>query len=143
MRKSLIVVAVCCAISACVPLPSKQDISDFLTKLNNANTQDFLTAEKVALAAVPPDTAGYNCAAALLAQKNVVGNVIQAVKGGTIGPITTAEMATLIIPGSPQMNSIRDAIVGGCAVKVAQVSSEIAGTPGWFAQLAVLFPFLS
>ncbi len=120
-----------------LPASAQVNITNFLTGLVNKVTADLQTAAKVAAAATPVDQPGVDCANALLEVQSDINKVVQASVGG--GVITGAEVASLFQPGSVQANGERDKLVKGCSVKVAQVSGAIAGTTGWFAQLATMF----
>lgn len=92
-----------------------------LGKIAATATADLQTVESVAKAATPPDTDGYNCAAAAI----MVGGEIQAVMtaAGTpqAGVLTTAEIASLFQPGSAQYNAAKQTLTSGCAAKATDV----------------------
>lgn len=122
-----------------LPASTQTNITNFLTSLANKATADLTVALNVANAANPVDTAGANCAGALIQVQGDVNKVVVAATNAGAGAITAAEVASLFQPGSPQANNERDVIVQGCAVKVAQVSGAIAGTAAWFTALATMF----
>jgi hypothetical protein len=134
-------------LTACALLPpsTRSDISNFFAGLANKATGD-LQAE-VATASTPApnlpggvvDQAGAQCGTALLAVQSQINQVLANANVASAGAVTTAEVATLLLPGTPQTNAMRDAIVAGCAVKVAQVTQSVAGGAVWFSQLAALF----
>lgn len=139
------VIGVVCLVGACNLLPgsAQQDISKFLTGLSNKTTADLQQALTVALtptsAGQPVDPAGVQCVTALLTVKGTLDKILANANVPGAGAITAAEFATIIQPGSPTANAARDAIVQGCALKVAQVNGAIAGTAGWFVALAGMF----
>lgn len=140
MRKFLAVAGVL-FLAACNLLPGSMqtDITKFLTGLSQKVTTDLTNAQAVANAATPVDTAGVDCASALLEVQADVNKVVVASNAAGSGIVTAAEVASLFQPGSLQANTERDKLVKGCSVKVAQVSGAIAGTALWFGSLAGMF----
>lgn len=92
-----------------------------LAKIGNTVGADLQTAQKVALAATPPDTDGANCAAAALTVKGQIAVVLTAANQPAAGALTTAEVASLFQPGSAQYNAAKQALTSGCAAKAQDV----------------------
>lgn len=119
-------------------------LSSFLAGLSNKATSDLQTAVKVASVQVTDqngthamDPAGVTCGNSLLAVQGQVNAVVAAAKGG--GVVTGAEIASVLLPGTPQTDAIKYQIVSGCSVKVAQATNAIAGGAVWFSALAQAF----
>jgi len=119
----------------------KDRLKAFLQDLSAKIPTDLQDAQKAAEGAQPPDTAGANCYAELIKQQPVVKQLLDAVEAAAKKEelITGAEVLTLLLPGSPQTNAIRDALVQACAVKVTQVTNEITVGGAWFVQIGALF----
>jgi hypothetical protein len=92
-----------------------------LAKINATAINDLQVAQKVAQAATPPDTDGFNCYAAAITVANQINSVIVAAQGPAAGVLTTAELATLFQPGSAQYNNVKQQLVSGCAAKAQDV----------------------
>lgn len=136
------------SLSACSLLPQAQSdqVTQFITGLANKAQSDLQTAQAVAQVQITDslgthavDPAGAQCAGALLSVQANVNMVLKAGATPQAGPVTVAEVGSLFLPGGPQANAVRDQIISGCAVKVAQVSGAVAGGAVWFQQLAGLF----
>jgi hypothetical protein len=139
MRFRSLAVAFVVLLAGCT-LSSSQasNISSFLAQLGNTTGADLTNAAAIANAATPPDAAGLQCVTALQGQQANIQKLVAANNLAKGAVVSATEVSSLLIPGSAQMNAARDALVQGCGVKMAQVTGEIAGTSGWFTQLALL-----
>lgn len=109
--------------SACSSFNTKviDPIITDLSKINATAQADLVVMENVAKAATPPDTDGYNCAAAAIVVSGQVSAVVAAANVPTAGVVTTAELASLFQPGSAQYNQVEQTLVSGCAAKAQDV----------------------
>ena len=92
-----------------------------LAKIGNTAVADLQNVENVAKAATPPDTDGYNCAAAAIMVGGQINAVMTAANQPTAGVLTTAEIASLFQPGSAQYNQAKQVLTSGCAAKAQDV----------------------
>lgn len=92
-----------------------------LNKIGNTAADDLKNVQAVAKAATPPDTDGYNCAAAALTVQGQIAAVLTAANTPQAGVLTTAEVASLFQPGSAQYNQAKQVLVSGCAAKAQDV----------------------
>jgi hypothetical protein len=92
-----------------------------ISKINNTAGGDLVIVENVAKAATPPDTDGYNCAAAAITVNGQIGQVLTAANVTGAGALTTGELASLFQPGSQQYNSVKQTLTSGCAAKAQDV----------------------
>jgi hypothetical protein len=129
----LLLLASAGALAGCVvgsTAQSNQVITD-LTTIGNTATADLNSTIAVANAATPPDTAGATCAqAALQVAANIQKVVAATPAGSTVGAFTTAEIASLYQPGSPQFNQAVTTIETGCIAKLHQINQAGASTLG-------------
>jgi hypothetical protein len=101
-------------------------LAEFLSALANTATQDLKTAANIAGAATPPDTNGVTCFQTLQQVQAEVVKVYQAASGSgaTVGIFSAAEIASLILPNSPQAQALEQQIISGCSAKVMQVQAD-------------------
>lgn len=92
-----------------------------LNKIGNTAAGDLKNVQAVAQAATPPDSDGYNCAAAALTVQGQIAAVLTAANTPQAGVLTTAEVASLFQPGSAQYNQAKQVLVSGCAAKAQDV----------------------
>ena len=92
-----------------------------LAKIGATAGADLQAAEKVAQAATPPDTDGFNCAAAALTVQGQIAVVLTAANQPAAGALTTAEVASLFQPGSAQYSAAKQVLTSGCAAKAQDV----------------------
>lgn len=97
-----------------------------LSRISNTAGADLVTVEAVAKAATPPDTDGFNCAAAAMTVQGEVSSVVTAAHVPTAGAGTVAELASLFQPGSQQYNAAKQTLVSGCAGKAQDVMGPAA-----------------
>jgi hypothetical protein len=91
-----------------------------LSRINNTAIADLQNAQKVALAATPPDADGNQCAGGVITVGTQVNAVLTAA-GKSSGPLTLAELASLFQPGSAQYNAAQQVLVSACAAKAQDV----------------------
>lgn len=137
-----------------LPTSTQTDISNFLAGLSNKVTGDLQTA--LATAQTPAvnlpgnmiDQAGAICLngssspqsiGGLIGAQKEINAILKNANVAAAGGVTAVEVATLIQPGSPQMNALATGVAADCGPKIAQVSSAVAGTQAWFAALAGQF----
>jgi hypothetical protein len=141
------------ALVGCSLLPAQQqaNINSFLSQLANTSLADLNQTIAIAQAATPPDTDGVTCAQALLTERaNVVALYQAAAPNGSVanvGAFSTAELATIFIPGSAQTQAALQTLRTGCAAKIADVqqnvlvgSTQFFGIIAAFANLAPAVP---
>jgi hypothetical protein len=92
-----------------------------ISKINATGAADLVVSENVAKAATPPDTDGYNCAAAAITVSGEIGQVLAAANVPNAGVVTTGEIASLFQPGSAQYNAVLQTLTSGCAAKAQDV----------------------
>lgn len=92
-----------------------------LSKIANTALLDLQQADKVALAATPPDTDGHNAIQAVIVVLGQITKVAAAAQSPNSGVFTTAELASLFQPGSAQYNAAEQILVSGCAAKAQDV----------------------
>jgi UDP-3-O-[3-hydroxymyristoyl] glucosamine N-acyltransferase len=92
-----------------------------LSRISNTGVADLTVSENVANAATPPDTAGATCAAAAITVAQQVQKVMTAANVSNAGVFTTAELASLFQPGSPQYNQAANTLAAGCIAKANTV----------------------
>lgn len=106
------------ALTACASSTSATNpLATALSRISNTAAVDLQTAQKVALAATPPDNEGAACAAAALTVQGYVAKVVQAANQPGAGAFTVAELASLFQPGSPQFNQANNTLATGCIAK--------------------------
>jgi len=127
------------ALAGCAQTPASggQQVLANLTTIANTADSDLTTAIAVAAAATPPDTAGANCAAAAQQVEASIKKVMAATPAGaTVGVFTSAEIASLYAPNSPQFNAAVSTIETGCIAKLRQTLQAGASTAGFPAAIA-------
>lgn len=146
MRKLILSAGCAVALAGCISTTASDPLTSFLTGLANKVTADLQVAVNTASTPVtdvngthPVDPAGVTCGQTLLAVQANVNAVLKAANAAGSGAVTAAELGSLMVPGTPQTNAVRDQIVQGCALKVAQVTNAIAGGAVWFSALAQAF----
>lgn len=113
------------ALAACTSLNTKvvDPLITALGKINATATADLVQVEVVAKAATPPDTDGFNCAAAAITVGGEINAVFAAANNGqaATGPLTLAELASLFQPGSAQYDQVSQTLTSGCSAKAIDV----------------------
>lgn len=140
--KKLIVAALLalagCALNSTVVDPALKT----LAQIGNTAQSDLQNTEAVAKAATPPDTDGYNCAAAVLVVNSQIMQVNAANNTANAGIFTAAEMASLFQPGSAQYNQAVNTIGTGCIAKANDVlgAANVVAAGGVMAILPQVIP---
>jgi hypothetical protein len=113
-----------------------------LAQVANTATADLTNVEAVAKAATPPDTDGFNCAAATLVVLGQIQQVTAANNLSNAGAFTAAEMASLFQPGSAQYNQATNTIASGCVAKANDVlgAANVLAAGGVVAVLPKILP---
>lgn len=155
MRKTRVIVFAAAMLTSCslFPTSTQNSIDSFLGGLANKTTVDLTTALKVANTPAPnlpggivgqadveclQGSAAPTSIGGLLGAQKLVNNLLANAKGG--GAVTAGEIATFILPGSPQMNALTTGIITDCGPKMQQVNaSVILGTGAWFTALGAQF----
>lgn len=106
--------------------PATNPLATALSRISNTAAADLQTAQKVALAATPPDQDGANCAAAALTVQAQVNKVVAAANAPGAGAFTVAELASLFQPGSAQFNQANNTLASGCVAK----ANDVVGPAG-------------
>lgn len=149
--KRITIVALCFGLVACSTTGSSTNpLNGFLAGLANKATLDLQTAVKTAGVQVTDttgthavDPAGVTCGNTLIAVQTNVNAVLAAANQPGAGAVTAAEIGSLMLPGTPQTNAIRDMVVQGCALKVAQITNAVAGGAVWFGALSQAFQIVA
>lgn len=121
MRKTLTAIGLTVAIGLGGCGAFNQNVTDpllsDLQQINATALSDLQNVENVAKAATPPDTDGYNCAAAVIVVQGQIGQVMAANNMANAGVLTAAEIASLFQPGSAQYDQAENTIATGCIAK--------------------------
>lgn len=116
-----------------------------ISRLNNTAVSDLGVVIAVAKAATPPDTDGVTCAQGAITVAGQINQVLAAAKGQPGSPaaaatsttaavpavpatapgfFTTAELASIFAPGSPQYQSVKQELTTACAAKALDVLGQ-------------------
>jgi hypothetical protein len=139
MKRFLLAGGALLALAGCVQPPASggQQTLANLTTIANTAQADLTSAIAVANAATPPDTAGAACAQAAMTVGANIRKVIAATPAGaTVGIFTSAEIASLYAPNSPQFNAVVTTLETGCIAKLRQTLQAGASTAGMPAAIA-------
>lgn len=144
------------ALASCslFPASTQADISNFAAGLANKATADLNISLQTAQTPAPNLPGGIldqNMASCvkgsgapgsvggLLGAQAVVNQVIKTSTQAGSGAVTAAEVASVLIPGGPQVQALTNGLVVDCGPKIAQVTAAVAGSTAWFNQLAAMF----
>ena len=144
MRKILLASVAALPLFACSQINSTVVNPALKTLAQIANTAqaDLTNVEAIAKAATPPDTDGYNCAAAVLVVNGQIMQVNAANNTANAGVFTVAEMASLFQPGSAQYNQAVNTIGTGCIAKANDImgAANVLAAGGIMAVLPQVIP---